>query len=82
MALSDSETLELLRGDVDTLRATLRASSGTADVVSYTTDSGRNVTRSRKSVLDEIKSINKDIRELELRENGPAINRTVLRRRP
>lgn len=82
MARTDSERLEILKTTRDSIDDALAASASDVAVISYTTSDGRSVTRSRVQAQQELDSIEKRIQKLELRENGPAINRTVLRRRP
>lgn len=82
MARTDSERLTILKSTRDSLEDALFDSTGDALVVSYTTQDGRSVERSREQVQREIDSLDKRIAKLELNTNGPATNRLQLRRRP
>lgn len=81
MPRSDTQRLELLKRTRDRIDDALLNSATNADVVSYTAPDGCSVTRSRIQARQELNAIEQRIQKLELRENGSASNRAVLRRR-
>jgi len=82
MARSDSERLARLLDIRDLIDDALYASAGNADVVEYTTQDGRKVTRSRISAHNELEKLERQIAMFERRVNGRSVNRVSLRRRP
>ena len=81
MARSNEQRLTLLQDTRDRIEDALYRTASTADVISYTTPEGRKVDRNRKQAQSELDDIERRIQKLELRQNGAASNRAVLRRR-
>lgn len=80
---SDAERLDILKQTRDAVDDALLASADNADVISYMTPVGnRSVQRNRLRAIEEQADREKSIQQLEMRVNGAASNRLVLRRRP
>ena len=72
MPRSDTQRLDLLKRTRDRIDDALFDSATAADVVSYTCQDGRTVSRSRIQAQGDLDAIEKRIQKLELRQNGSA----------